>query len=39
LPCTVSLGLERKYKEEGVAKIDGEFYRITKIEHDGERKG
>lgn len=32
------LGLEKKYKREGVAKIDGEFYRITKIEHDGERK-
>lgn len=33
------LGLEEKYKREGVAKIGCEFYRITKIEHDGERKG
>ena len=26
------LGLEKKYKREGVANIDGEFYRITKID-------
>ncbi len=32
------LGLEERYKQEGFAKICGEFYRITKIEHDGERK-
>ena len=32
------LGLEEKYKREGVAKIDGEFYRITKINFNKERK-
>ena len=32
------LGLEEKYKREGIAKIDGEFYRITKINFNKERK-
>jgi hypothetical protein len=26
------LGLEKKYKQDGIANIDGEFYKITKID-------